>query len=255
MEEDMIQPNSHPRQWRFTIKPFPLFDMERVRERGWWIILVLTIATIALTTLVRSWADCQYVYQAELDHYLAHPDNTVRPPQPPAMPTVTKVMRFLGQMLDTTGAWIGWAGGLYLVGLLLRQREARFVTTLKVVAWSWLPFVVRGLAQCLYMWLTQDPIFNPGLSGLVWDNTPPPPGGGYVYVMPTQGQLVWSALLAHLDVYLLWHLGLTVNGLRSLAAFKGKKALLVTAIVALFLGTVGLLPTVFGDTFSRLRLF
>jgi len=40
-----------------------------------------------------------------------------------------------------------------------------------------------------------------------------------------------------------------------MAAFKRRKALLVTTIVALFLGSLGLLPTVFGNTLGHLRLF
>jgi hypothetical protein len=206
-------------------------------------------------TLVQSWADCQYVYQAELDDYLAHPENFVRPPQPPSMPTITKVIRVVGHTVDTLGAWSGWTGGLCLIGLLIGGHAVRFGTSLQVVAWSWLPFVARGLAQCLYMWLTQDPIFNPGLSGLVFDDTPPPPGGGYFYVMPTQGQQIWSALLSHVDLYLFWHLFLVVGGLRRAAGLTGKKAALVTAIVSIILALIGLLPTLLPRTLGRLRFF
>jgi hypothetical protein len=208
-----------------------------------------------LAAVVRSWADCQFFYQAELDHYLAHRDDYVREPQPASMPLITVLVRIGGQLLHTGVAWAGWTAGLALVGLLLGQREVRLVDILQIVAWSWLPFVVRGLAQCLYMGLTQDPMFNAGLSGLIWDNTPPPPGGGYTYVMPTSSQRFWAALLARLDVYLIWHLGLVVNGLRGVAGFKRSRALLATSIVALCLGFLGLLPAVFENTFRQFRLF
>jgi len=230
-------------------------DFGRIRQRGWWIVLLLAAGTVVSAAFVHSWANCRYIYQVELDQYTSHPDSRVRPPQMRSTPLPTVLIRIGGQLLNTAGAWIGWAGGLYLVGLLLGERNVRFGTTIKIVAWSWLPFVVRGLAQCLYMWLTQDPIFSPGLSGLILDNTPPPPGGGYTYVAPTSAQRIWSALLAHLDVYLLWYFWLVVNGLRSMAAFKRRKALLVTTIVALFLGSLGLLPTGCGNTLGHLRLF
>ena len=235
--------------------PFKQIDLDRVRQRGWWIILLLAIGTIVLSTLVRSWADCQFFYQAELEYYLAHPGEFGRPPQPASAPIITKLMRMVGQLLNTAAAWIGWTGGLYLIGLLLGQRDIRFGTVLKIVAWSWLPFIIRGLAQCAYMWLTKDPIFNPGLSGLIRDNTPPPPGGGYHYIMPTKGQLIGSALLAPLDAYLFWHLGLIVGGLKTHAGYPIRKALLVSVIVGLTLLFIGLLPTIFGNALGQFRLF
>jgi hypothetical protein len=171
------------------------------------------------------------------------------------MPLLTVLVRIGGRLLQTTAAWAAWTAGLYLIGLLLGERESRLGTTFRVVAWSWLPFVVRGLVQSVYMALAQDPIYNPGLSGLVWDNTPPPPGGGYHYLMPTQSQQIWAALLAHLDVYLFWHLALIVGGLRRLAGNTLKKALFSTLIVTLVCGASSLVPIVFDTAFRNLRLF
>jgi hypothetical protein len=238
-----------------TLRPLKRLDIERLFQRRWWIVLLLTMGTIVLTSLVRSGAECQYFYRAELDHYSSSPDTFGRPPQLASMPVMTKVMRIVGAALDTVAAWIGWAGGLTLVGLLLGQRELGLGRALRVVAWSWLPFVLRSLVQSVYMGLTYDPLFNAGLSGLIWDNTPPPPGGGYAYVMPTASQRLWAALLSHLDVYLVWQLGLVVSGLHRRAGFTLKKALLATSIVALALVCLGLLPVLFEGTFRQFRLF
>jgi hypothetical protein len=109
----MIQPESHSTQWRFTTKPLEQLDIERVRQRGWWIVLLLAVGTIVLATFVHSWADCRFFYQAELDQYLAHPDTYGRPPQMASMPLITVLIRTGGQLLSTIAAWIGWAGGLY----------------------------------------------------------------------------------------------------------------------------------------------
>jgi hypothetical protein len=234
--------------------PLKRLDLGGLQKHRGWLVLVLTVATIALAAFMRSWADCRYFYQAELAYYQAHPAPGFQPQQA-ALPVPTVLIRIGGQLLHTAAAWVAWTAGLYLIGQLLGQTEARFGTTLKVVAWSWLPFVVRALAQSAYMWLAQDPIFNPGLAGLVWDNTPPPPGGGYRYVMPTRSQELWAAALGHVDLYLFWHLALVVRGLRSETTFPPKKALLTTAIVALVLGALSLAPTVFGNTFRQLRLF
>jgi hypothetical protein len=226
----------------------------RIRQR-WWIVLLLAIGTIVLAAFVRSWAECRYIYQVELACYQAHPDGVVRAPQVRSIPTLTVLVRAGGKLLNTTAAWTAWTAGLYLLGLLLGQRESRLGTTLQVVAWGWLPFVARGLVQAVYMALAQDPIYNPGLSGLVWDNTPPPPGGGYHYVVPTQSQQIWTAWLAHLDVYLFWHLALIVGGLRRVGGYTLRKALVATLSVTLLLAALGLLPAIFGTAFRQFRLF
>jgi hypothetical protein len=235
--------------------PFRRVDVERIRQHGWWAILLLAVFAIALVTFVQAWAECRYFYQAELDHYLANPGAFGRPPQMASMPTITKVMRIAGHTANTIGAWVVWTGVLALTGLLLGRRDVRLSNTLRIVAWSWLPYLLRGLVQAGYLWLTQEPIFNPGLSGLIWDDTPPPPGGDYTYVAPTSGQLLWAALLSYVDVYLIAQLVLIVGGLRGKAGYTFRKALIATAIVALILALLALLPALFAGSFARFRLF
>jgi hypothetical protein len=238
-----------------TTSSLKRLDLGRIRERRWWLVLVLAVATVAMTAFVQKWAECQYLYQVERARAAAQPDALVRPPEPVPVPVPTVLIHIAGELLYKVVIWGAWSVGLYLVGLLLGQREARLGATLKVVAWSWLPFVVRGLVQCVYMALTQDPIYNPGLSGLVWDHTPPPPGGGYRYVMPTQGQQVWAALLARVDLYLVWHLAWIVAGLRGVAGYAQRKALVATGIVAGLLGALSLVPAVFSTALGQFRLF
>jgi hypothetical protein len=238
-----------------TISPLKRLDLARIREQRWWLVLVLAVATIVVSAFVHKWAECQFLYQAERAHAAAHPDAIAPPPASASLPVLTVLIGIAGELLYTAITWGASSIGLYLVGLLLGQREARLGATFKVVAWSWLPFVARGLVQCVYMALTQDPIYNPGLSGLVWDHTPPPPGGGYHYVMPTQGQQVWAVLLAWADVYLVWHLALVVSGMRRVAGYARKRALAATLIVAGVLGALGLVPVVFGTAFRQFRLF
>jgi hypothetical protein len=236
-------------------RPLKQLDLERVCERRWWLVLVVAAATIVACAFVRKWAECQFLYQAERTYAAARPDAHARPPEPASVPALTVLIGIAGELLYTALTWGAWSAGLYLVGLLLGQREARLGAMFKVVAWSWLPFVARGLVQAAYMGLTQDPIYNPGLSGLVWDHTPPPPGGGYHYLMPTQGQQVWAALLARVDLYLFWHLALIVAGLRRLAGYAHRKALVAAGIVAGLLGALGLVPALFSTALRQFRLF
>jgi hypothetical protein len=236
-------------------RPFRRLDLARARERRWWLVLVLAAATIVASAFVQKWAECQFLYQAERTYAAARADAYSRPPQPASLPVLTVLLGIAGELLYTAATWGAWSAGLYLASLLLGQREAHLGATFKVVAWSWLPFVARGMVQCVYMALTRDPIYNPGLSGLVWDNTPPPPGGGYNYTMPTQGQQVWAALLAQVDLYLFAHLALIVTGLRGAVGCARRTALAATGIVAGVLGALGLVPVVFDTAFRQFRLF
>jgi hypothetical protein len=168
---------------------------------------------------------------------------------------MTLTLRAAGRVLGTVGTWIIWAGGLYLATILLGGNGASFGGLLKLVVWSWTPYVVRGLIQSVYMWLTHDPIYNPGLSGLVIDHTPPPLGGGQRYVMPTHGQVALGTFLSRLDVFLLWQLALVAAGLTTVGKLSRKKAILATLIIWVSLVLLGMVPDLFPGTFSRFRFF
>jgi hypothetical protein len=234
---------------------FRQIDVARFRQRGWWVILLLAAGTIVVGAFVGSWTECRYIHQVELDQYLSDPGAVVRQPERRPVPVLTVLIRVGGQLLASAGAWVGWTGGLALISPLLGEGKTRFGTLARVVSWSWLPIVLRGVIQCLYMYLAGDPIYNPGLSGLVLDSTPPPPGGGYGYVTPTPAQQLWAVLLARLDVYLFAHLALLVRGLRRASGLQRRKALIVTSIVGLCLGGAGILVGTLGGTLGHLRLF
>ncbi|MBN1641282.1 MAG: hypothetical protein JXA09_08600 [Anaerolineae bacterium] len=223
--------------------------------RWWWVMTLLAVGAIALNTVVWTWADCRYLDEMQMAQYRARPDDYGAPPEPVRPPLITPVMRIAGRVVSAASGWIGWAIGLFLVGLLLGLDDLGFATGLKIALWSWLPYVVCALAQCLYMGLTGDPIYNPGLSGLVLDQTPPPPGGGYVYVMPTQGQLLSSELLARVDLYLFWRLALVAAGVRRQADQAWWKGLLIALGVGGMLLAIALLPAFFPGAFTRFRFF
>jgi len=244
-----------PRRWRLPSMPIRIVAAGWIQRHGWWIVAPLAVVTIVVGSFVRSWTDCRYFYQAEMGVYLANPGAFVRPPEQAALPVPTVLIRIAGQVVNMLVTWVGWAGSTYLLALLLGQTSLPLGTAIRVIAWSWLPFVVRGVAQCGYMWLTGDPIFNPGLSGLFVDNTPPAPGGGYHFLMPTQRQVILAALLSQVDVYLFWQLGLMVRGLQRSGGFTFRKALTITLVVVTVMASLGLLPSIFQETFSRFRFF
>jgi hypothetical protein len=195
------------------------------------------------------------MYQLQLEQYTAHPDAFGRAPEFVLAPLTTVLLRIGGRLVNLAGQWIAWTGGLWLAALLMGERDLHPGTTARIVAWSWLPLVLRGLVQSIYMGLSGDPIHNPGLSGFVLDNTPPPPGGGYRYVMPAQGEQILAALLSRLDIYGFWHLGLIVAGLRREGRLPYIKSIVLVAVVGTVLLLLGLLPVLFPNTLMRFRFF
>ena len=125
-----------------------------------------------------------------------------------------------------------------------------FGQMLRMVIWTWAPFAVRGVLQAGYIWLTQQPIANPGLSGFVAGETslagvPAPPG---------TSTLVWRTLLGQVDIYLFWHLALIVIGLMVAARLPRRKAVTLALASWVLLTLLSLLPAVIQGSIAGLRM-
>jgi hypothetical protein len=116
-------------------------------------------------------------------------------------------------VLAVAGVWLGWlivGGVLHLVFTLLGGRGSNR-SSLNVVAWAALPFVVRDLVRIIYMLAAGRLIQSPGLSGLVDTQA-----GGL--------SLFCAGLLGLFDLYLIWHVALIGLGLRSAERVSPAKA-------------------------------
>lgn len=104
------------------------------------------------------------------------------------------------------GLWIGWiiTGSLiHLIHTLLGGRT-EISTSLTIVAWASLPFVIRDVVRIGYMVITKKFIQYPGLSGLI------PPGG--------EGAAIYfSKFLARIDIYIIWYIVLIIIGMRCIS--------------------------------------
>ena len=206
--------------------------MSRARRAGAWLPAVFMIAVVLITTYARSYADSLYFHEDQLAYYTQHPENAAFAPLKPTFaPMMTILIRIGERLAGLFGAWALWAVGLYLICIFAGQRDATFGATLKLTLWSWLPYIVRGLLQSAYMLLTHDPLFNPGLSGLLVDNTPPSMGQ-FEYVMVLRSARLWGTALAYFDIYLVWHLALLGIGLPFFTKLPRKWAWLVVGGIA-----------------------
>jgi hypothetical protein len=122
-----------------------------------------------------------------------------------------------------------------------------------MVAWTWLPYTVRNYVQAAYMMVTQKALYNQGLSGLVIDRTPSAPALGRLGFSQALGALpaargdqTLAALLARIDIYLVWYLVLVVLGASAFARLSARKASVVVMVIWVVLTFVGLLPVMVG---------
>ena len=224
-------------------------------ERGWWAVpALLTIVLIVFTVVAYSYADCQYVYRLELEHYRSAANQAARPPTAPTPQPITMAIRAAGRTVAQLVSWVAWGGALYLLVVLLGENETSFGAVWRVVLWASMPYALRSLIQSVTMFLMKKPIYNQALSGLVVDRTPPPLMT-FNYVIPTRQQELLASILERLDIYLLWHLALVVIGVTSLTRFSRRKAGAVTLGIWLIFAVVTTLPHFFPGTFARFRYF
>lgn len=121
--------------------------------------------------------------------------------QATASAAFTHLFPALGALTRVWGGWLISGALLHLITTLLGGR-ATMRSLMNRVAWAGLPFALRDAVRILYMWGSHRLIASPGLSGLASSG---------------QGTLaaIWTALLALVDLYLVWHVLLLVAAVRA----------------------------------------
>jgi hypothetical protein len=136
-------------------------------------------------------------------------------------------------LLTVLGVWFGWlivAGLLHLVLTLLGGRVTSG-STLNLVAWASLPFILRDLVRAGFMLATKQLVANPGLAGFA------PAGEGPLYALVVE-------LLKQIDVYGLWFAALLVIGVQVASGLRGGKAFVAVLLTLLVVLVLMVLPAV-----------
>ncbi len=239
-----------------------LADLSTARRRWWWLPALLMIVAVSLYGVAfasASAADQQRAMEAVFEGVPGDVRGASVPPQMSSGLSMVTVIRVGGQVLGTLVTWLIWAGLLYLASTFLGQNGAHFGGFFAMVAWTWLPYSVRNLIQAGYSALTGQAIYNQGLSGLVIDKAPAAPtvsavsavrgpvyASGGALMAASRGDQVLAALLARVDIYLIWNLILITLGVAAFARLKTKKAALGTLVIWVVFTLISLLPTIIG---------
>lgn len=149
----------------------------------------------------------------------------------------------LPALMTLLGVYLGWLllGWIVHLGLTIVGGRGRSEQTLKIVAWSLLPFAVRDVVRIAAMWIAGQPLTTLGLSGFA----PAESGDLSIFL---------AALLAMIDFYLFWHIFLLFVGVRAAENFSRSKswALALTIIVSLTL--LRALPALIAAQFSDITV-
>jgi hypothetical protein len=149
----------------------------------------------------------------------------------------------LPSVMSLLGVYLGWLilSWVLHLGLTLAGGRGSSQQALNIVAWSLLPFAIRDLVRIVALWTTGQPLTGLGLSGFVSAGD----GAADFYV---------AALLTMVDLYLFWHIGLLLVGVRAgenLSRFKIWSAVLLTVIGLLLLRA---LPSLLAAQFNDLTI-
>ena len=207
------------------------------RRLSAWLPVLIIVAVAVATTITKSYADSRYFYEDQVRYYTQHPEFGPAGGITLVMPPIGTVMIRIGEQLaGLVGSWALWTAVLYVTSVVSAHGHASFTTAARLTLWSWIPYAIRGLLQIVYMLLAHDPIFNPGLSSLVLDNTPPSMGD-YEYVMVPRSARLWGAVLSYVDIYLFWHLLLVWLGMPTLTKLSRKWTwLIILLATAMWIG-------------------
>ncbi len=197
------------------------------RRRVGWPALALAALTVLLV-FASAHADAHYRHGLALDWFAQQAMGN--PPElrfAPFEATALQAARELGA-LALRGA--AWTGALFVAGRAFGKRPLAWRDALALALWGWLPLILRGLLQLAFVARARAPIYNPGLSGLAFDATPPPLTA-FRYVTPTASQWLAASLLRGVDLFTVWHGLLTGWGLAAFAQMSPRQALALTALL------------------------
>ncbi|MCD6344500.1 MAG: YIP1 family protein [Anaerolineae bacterium] len=253
--------------WGMIVRPRATLEyLSTMQKKRWWVPALLMLVILITVTAANSMAATRTAQQImmEVPVEMSAGKESGTPPSPGMspeeegniMPTpagvapIMLVLQSAGSVIGAILSWLVWAGALYLAIVFLGQNHASFGAMFRMVVWVWAPGMIRGLVQSVYLFAGGSPIYNQGLSGLLMDKSPKAIMTS-TYIPPSMGKMVFSALLAKVDIYLFWQLGLLVLGLMIFARLPKKKALFATCGVWLLLTLLSFIPALVGGMFGQ----
>ncbi len=243
---------SRPRKmhldWLFPLFFRPGRTLKKVAEQGHavWIapILVLSILailvviaggqprTIQAQTNVEMPPDFQYWTPEMQQEYM---DNQ-------AKKTNAQYIYIFPALGALAGVWILWflLGSILHLALTLAGSRGSNTAALNLVGWASLPFALRYIVQAIAILSSKQLIAAPGLSGFLAAD-----GNGLMIFL--------RAVLAQIDLYLIWQVILLLVGVAPLTGLVRTKAWTAVLISVVIILALAALPALIGNQLGGLR--
>jgi hypothetical protein len=157
-------------------------------------------------------------------------------------PTFHYVLPAIAGLLLVLGVWLA-VGWLLHLALTLRGGRGTSQQMLNVAAWALLPFAVREGVRLGFMLNSERLIASPGLSGFA-----PAAASGNV------GNIFLAAVLAFVDIYLLWSIVLLAIGAQRVEKLPPRKTWVTVIVTMLFLLALRAVPAVVASQFADLTV-
>jgi len=256
-----VRPGALRSLWGMILRPRA--TLEHLKEhdrRGWWLPAVLAVLLVVLPVVVAAPITAQQTREAilaaqeqmgEQGEARLSDEEKAQMTSYATSPLITTVFPAAAGVVGLIVGWLVWAGALYLAGMALGGRSA-FGAMFRMVVWAWLPYVLRGLIQTVYILTSGQVIAHPGLSGLVQQDRPI---GEMIAAPPGLGQLLLVSFLSRIDLFMVWNLILLIVGVRVMTQLSRRKTALVTLAVWLLLTALSLVPALVSGLFARVGGF
>ena len=236
--------------WGMIVRPRATLEyLKEHGRRAWWLPAILAVLLVAAPVVVagpirvRETRETILATQEEIAEQRGRALTDEQREQMVsygASSLITTVFPAVGGVVGLIVGWLAWAGGLYLAGMALGGRST-FGTMVRTVVWTWLPFVLRGLIQTVYILASDRTIAHQGLSGFVQSDRAI---GELVAASPSLDQRLLVSVLSRVDLYLVWHLILLFVGVRVVTQLSRRKTVLVTLVVWLLLTALSVVPAI-----------
>lgn len=243
----------HKRQYfkwipEILIKPKTTFIKIISRSGNVWLppILILSI-TVVISAVISGWLkqqatlsgvmtlppDFQYYTAEQQAQYMQAIQSTQGP----------VFIYILPGMAALFGLWITWIiiGSLIHLVQTLMGGRTEISTTLIVVAWSSIPFLIKAIVRITYMLITRKIIQYPGLSG-------------FIPITEEPINLFFIKFVANIDIFLIWCLFLLIIGIQYTTNLSRVKTTLGTTFTVLVILSFNALLAYLLSTLSGLTI-
>jgi hypothetical protein len=244
---EAARPRSMHLEWVFPtfFRPGPTLKKIVEQERAVWIAPLLILSILAIVLVLSSGGPRTMQAQSNVE---VPQDFQYWPPEMQqefwdnqANKASTQYIYIFPMLGALAGVWIPWFLLGSILHLVLTMNGSRGTNTaaLNLVGYASLPFALRYIVQAVAILSTKQLITSPGVSGFIAADA-----GGFMTFL--------RAVLAQVDIYLIWLVVLLMVGVLPLTGLTRGKAWMAVLVSVLIIIALKALPAFIGGQLNGL---